>query len=160
MFRILLITALFFSFIGNSYAQDDQVKSFLDELEFKYEVDSDNDFKLTFEFEDDRSQLIFINGSIEVYQEVDVVEIWAPVMRFKGNLSKKVANKVLATSNQKKIGAFEIRESVDVKEKLLVYVTKIPLDSITAEQFGAFLHHVLVVADEEEKELTKGKDDW
>ena len=60
-------------------AVDSGIKAQLAELDYQYEVDEDNDFKLVFEVgEEGRSQIVYILSAVETYGAHKVREIWSP----------------------------------------------------------------------------------
>ena len=79
----------------------------LDALQYKYEVDKDGDYKLTFGMDNDRSQLAFVISSLESFGEVKVREIWAPAYRApNGAFPVDVANRLLEDSQSSKLGGW------------------------------------------------------
>lgn len=126
----------------------------LDGLGYKYEVDEDGDYKLTFDMDDNgRSQLAYVISNVEKFGELRVREIWAPAYRADGNqFPVDVANRLLADSHSSKLGGW-------VKQgNMAVFVVKVPADA-PASQLEDAIDFVLRTADEMEKELT-GEDEF
>lgn len=126
----------------------------LDGLGYKYEVDEDGDYKLTFDMDDNgRSQLAYVISSVEKFGELRVREIWAPAYRAEDDqLPADVANRLLADSHSSKLGGW-------VKQgNMAVFVVKVPADA-SASQLDDAIDFVLRSADTMEKELT-GEDEF
>jgi hypothetical protein len=142
---------------ARAYDVDTRVKAALDELGYNYEIDSDNDFKMVFNTDDNRTQLLFVNSSTEQYGDLEIREIWSPVYKFKGNLPVAVANKLLEQSFQKKIGSFDVWVRTD--DKVVRFCAKINADAPTAE-LSDVIRAIYTTADAMEKELTGKKDEY
>lgn len=139
---------------GNS--GDSRVKNALEKLGYKYDVNSTGRIKLTFKVTDERTQLIFINSSTENYENFEIREVWSPAYKSEGQLPRDVANRLLISSNDKKLGAWQV--SVSDNTYLAVFSVKIAANS-DSESLKSTMQLVMRVADEMEKELT-GKDDY
>lgn len=138
----------------HSTAADARIGKQLDTLGYKYEVDEDGDYKLTFDMGEDRSQLGFVISRTESYGKHKVREVWAPAYRSPGEqFPVEIANKLLEDSQSSKMGAW-------VKQgNMAVFVVKIPADASDQELDDA-LDYALRAADLMEKELTPGKDEF
>ncbi|MEO6518180.1 MAG: hypothetical protein ABIO17_04190 [Pseudoxanthomonas sp.] len=133
---------------------DARIKSQLAELEYKYEVDEDNDFKLVFNVGDSkRSQIVYVRSPIETYGTHAVREIWSPgYVSPKDEFPAAVANQLLEASNEAKLGSW-------VKQgRNAIFVVKIAADA-SNEQLDDAIDLAVSLADEMEAELTPGKDD-
>lgn len=125
----------------------------LDSLDYKYEVDEDGDYKLVFDLDNNRTQLVFVRSSVETFGAHHVREIWSPGYKSPSpQFSAAVANRLLEDSNESKMGSW-------VKQgDLAMFVVKIDADS-TAEQLSDAIDAASRSADEMELELTK-KDEY
>lgn len=134
-------------------AIDASVKARLEAAGIKYEVDSDNDFKVTYSFtNDNRTQLLFIISKTESVMGITVREVYSPAARLKQTkINGEKALKLLRDSRNNKIGSWEI------DDELLYYVIKVP-DNINSEQLEAIMDIAAQTADDMERELT-GRDD-
>jgi len=132
---------------------DPSIARQLDGLEYKYQVDDDGDYKLTFNMDNGRSQLAFVISAVESFGEMKVREIWAPAYRApEGEFPAKVANRLLEDSQSSKLGAW-------VKQgDMAVFVVKLAADA-SQGQLDDALDFVLRTADQMELELT-GKDEF
>ena len=133
---------------------DARIKAQLAELGYKYELDSDNDFKLVFEVGDEgRSQIVYVLSTVETYGKHSVREFWSPAYESPTeNFSGPVANRLLEASNIAKLGAW-------VKQgKNATFVIKIPSNA-SKEELDDAIDAAVKLADEMENELTPGQDD-
>lgn len=136
---------------------DPAVKRLLDELKYKYDVDEEGDFRLTFgldEKDEGRSQLVFVRSPVETYGSHRVREIWSPAYQASGDeFPVKVANRLLEATQESKLGAWA------KQGRYAVFVVKLPADAKAAELDDA-VDAALRSADAMEQELTPGKDDF
>ncbi|MEO0079461.1 MAG: hypothetical protein ABIK44_02130 [candidate division WOR-3 bacterium] len=154
----LVIVPVAFGQLGSSKSGDHRVKKALDELGLKYTIDSDGDFKLTFEFEDGRSQLCFINSGTETFKLFEIREVWAPAYKTDGPFTATVANKLLEDSFKKKLGAWQTMVGSDGSH-LAVFAAKIDANC-DAQSLHACIKAVVSAADDMEEELTGTKDEY
>jgi len=135
-------------------AADAGIKAQLAALDYQYEVDADNDFKLVFEVgEEGRSQIVYILSAVESYGAHKVREIWSPAYESAtGDFAAPIANRLLEASNSAKLGAW-------VKQgRNAVFVVKIAADA-SKEALDDAIGAASGLADEMEAELSPGKDD-
>lgn len=134
---------------------DERVKKLLDELQLKYEIDSDKDFKLVFEVgEAGRSQVVWIRSRTETYRNLEIREIMSPgYAAVDGELPHDVALKLLADNRAKKMGAWQ----KDGKYGVFVAHVAAQLD---AEGLKSALLFTVEAADEMEQQLTGDRDEF
>lgn len=135
-------------------AADAGIKAQLAELDYRYEVDEDNDFKLVFEVgEKGRSQIVYILSAVETYGEHKVREIWSPAYESAtDDFAAPIANRLLEASSSAKLGGW-------VKHgRNAVFVVKIAADA-SKESLDDAISAASGLADEMEAELSPGKDD-
>ena len=135
-------------------AADAGIKAQLAELDYQYEVDEDNDFKLVFEVgEEGRSQIVYVRSPVESYGEHQVREIWSPAYHSPTeSFPALIANRLLEDSDNKKLGGWVKQDNY------AVFVVKIPANA-GAEALDDALDAAMAAADEMENELTPGQDD-
>jgi hypothetical protein len=134
-------------------APDPAIKAQLDSLDMKYEVDSDGDYKLTFDAGEGRSQIVWIRSATDKYGSVKVREIWSPGYKFSGaQLPVAIANRLLEHSHGLILGGWT------KQKQFAMLVVKIPVSS-TPQQLRDAAESAADAADEIEAELTPGKDD-
>ena len=135
---------------------DPRIKDVLEELQIRYEVDQDGDYKVLFEWDDDgRSQVAFINSATETLDQMELREVWSAAYVSEKPLEAKVANRLLEDSFIKKLGSWQVMKTSD--QWVGMFTVKIDADADAAAIMTA-LEAVLTSADEMEKELL-GSDD-
>ena len=134
-------------------AEDNSVKSRLDSVGQKYEIDKDGDFKLVFNFTGEkRTQLVFVSGAASaVAGGLQVRNIYSAVAKVKEDEIAGKAADLLAANNRYKIGAYEIGG------QYAWFSIKIP-DNATGAQLLDAIQTVASVADDKEKELSGARD--
>ena len=136
-------------------APDPKVAAQLDKAEVTYEVDEEGDYKMVFEMDDKRTQMVFLRAPVETFGKRRIREIWAPAYKA-GNGNKipvDVANRLLDATMANKIGAWAAEGDV------AVFVVKIDADA-TADELRETIEAAADTADAMEMELTPGKDDF
>ncbi len=137
---------------------DPRVKKILDEIGVGYEINDDGDYKLILEMENGRSQLCYINSSVEEYKTMQIREVWSPAYKSSCPFSAAVANQLLEDSYQKKLGAWGVWKSASTNSYIAVFAAKLPADCDGPTLASAILG-VVTAADNMEQQLT-GKDDY
>ncbi len=140
-------------------AADPRVKTALDKAGMKYELTDDGDYKVTLEFDDNRSQVVLINSNTEKLNDtnMEVREIYAVGYKATGSLTGEIANTMLKDSQKRKIGAWELVGLAGGK-LLAVFNAKVNIDT-SADNLAKIIQQVAIRADNMEKELTN-KDDF
>jgi len=136
--------------VGAKSKADPRLRKALDESQLKYAETPEGDFKLLFNLEDDRTQLVFVESNTETMGIIEVREVWS--IGWKGNEapSAEVANKLLLDNHRKKIGAWELVKADDTY--YAVFNVKVSADC-GAEALKSIIVGVAQTADEMEKEL-------
>ncbi|MGB3392820.1 MAG: hypothetical protein WA956_13615 [Stenotrophomonas sp.] len=131
---------------------DPKVAAQLDSLDYQYEVDDDGDYRMVFDMEDERTQLVFVRSSVETYGNHRIREIWSPGYKAPGpQFPALVANRLLEDSNASKLGSW-------VKQgETAMFVVKIDADA-SAEMLGDAIDAAIKSADAIELELTAQDD--
>ena len=134
-------------------APDPAVKAQLDSLDIRYDVDSDGDYKVTFDLGKGRSQVLWIRSAITSYGSLKVREIWSPGYKYSGtDLPPKIANRLLEHSHQLILGGWT------KQKQFAMLAVKIPV-SATPQQMRDACEAAASAADEMEQEFTPGKDE-
>ena len=132
---------------------DPAIKAQLESLDIKFDLDSDGDYKVTFDLGNGRSQLVWIRSATDNYGSLKVREIWSPGYKFEGGeLPAKIANRLLEHSHGLILGGWTKQKN------FAMLAVKIPV-SATPQQLRDAAEAAADAADEIEKELTPGKDD-
>ena len=138
---------------------DPAIGRLLDKLDYKYDIDEEGDYRLTFGLgeEDEkkgRSQLVYVRSPVETYGSYRIREIWSPAYQASGDqFPAAVANRLLQATNESKMGAWA------KQGKYAVFVVKLAADA-DASALDDAMEAALHSADEMEAELTPGKDDF
>ncbi len=135
-------------------AEDKSVADRLDQEGLKYEVDTDGDYKVTLNYEDEgRTQLVFVSGKTEAVSGLTIREVFSPAARVEtDSIDGDKALKLLEESSAIKVGSWELRGGV------IYFVAKV-LDSITATELNSLLNIVAGRADDKEIELSGDRDE-
>lgn len=138
-------------------AGDPAVRQLLDKLKYKYEVDEEGDYRLTFgldDSDDGRSQLVYVRSPVETFGSHKIREVWSPgYVSASDEFPAKVANRLLEATQASKLGAWA------KQGRYAVFVVKLPADA-NANQLDDAVEAALRSADEMEQELTPGKDEF
>ncbi|WP_223620186.1 YbjN domain-containing protein [Lysobacter sp. ESA13C] len=133
---------------------DPRIGKQLDALGYKYEVDKDGDYTLTFGLDEDRSQMAYVISHTERYGKLQVREVWSPGYRTSDkDFPAEVANRLLEDSQLSKMGGWVKQDSV------AVFVVKLDADA-SQEDLDDAIDYVVRAADEMESQLTPGQDEF
>ncbi len=142
--------------LGGRKKGDPRVKRALDELRYKYTVNSSGDYELIFELDDDRTQKAFVNSNTETFCEVEIREVWSVGFIADGMPMSKLANFLLLDNGRVKIGSWRIAKLSGGKVAI-IYGAQVSADA-DAETLRACLNIVSNKADELENALGDGQD--
>ena len=150
---------------------DQRVKIALDRIGYKYELDTNNDYKLTPIHTEQtgtsadgkaiwRTQLVYVNSNTERYGTLEIREVLAPAFLSNGPLSAEVANRLLRENNSVKLGSWRlvlINSGPNSGKYLAMFAAQINADS-DSESLRLTIKSVILIADRMEKELTNADD--
>ena len=142
--------ALLLSVAGASSAAepDKAVGRQLEKLGFNFEVDEDGDYRMVFDLEDDRTQLVYVRSAVEEFGSHAVREVWSPGYTSATDaLPVAVANRLLEDSQDAKLGGWV------KQERTAMFVVKVNAEA-TAEQLNDAIDAATRTADAMELELT------
>ncbi len=141
------------AFGAHATTPDPSVAKALDALGYPYEVDEDGDYKMVFDVENDRTQLVFVRSAVEDYGSHRIREIWSPGYNAPtGQFSAEIANRLLEDAQSAKLGGWV------KQQQLAMFVVKVDADAdgpVLADAIDAATH----TADEMERALT-GQDEY
>lgn len=121
---------------------------------YDYEVDADGDYRLVFELEGGRSQLVYVRSPVENYGSLSVREIWSPGFRVKGSpFPAAIADRLLVESERSKLGGW-VRQG-----DMAMFVVKIDA-AAGNDQLADAIDAAIRSADELEQEMTLGADEF
>ncbi len=132
---------------------DKAVARHLDKLGYTYEVDEEGDYRMVFDVEGDRTQMVYVRSSVEDFGSHNIREIWSPAYSAKTKqFPVAVANRLLEDSQDAKMGGWVKQDTT------AMFVVKIDADA-TADQLSDAIDAAIRTADAMELELTK-KDEF
>jgi hypothetical protein len=152
---LLAIVAAVLSLTVAAATPDPIVKRMLDAKGTPFEVDEDGDYKILVNYKSEgRTQLVFVRSVVETYGKQRVREVWSyGYQGDKDQFSSLVANRLLDASNKVKLGSW-------VKQgKSAVFVVKVSAEA-SADELDNAIDAAAAAADEMEKELTEGRDEF
>ena len=134
---------------------DPRVSTLLDQLQIRYEIDPDGDFKLVFDLGNGRSQVAFVNSSTERFGGFEIRETWSIAHISDGPLDADLANELLQRSRRLKFGGWGVDLRGDRHH--IIFTVHLSADSDAAALMQA-LEITLSMSDELERELTGDHD--
>ena len=134
---------------------DLHIKNLLDELGLNYAIGDDRDFKLEFQYDSGRSQVLFVNSTTEEYKNMEIREVWSFAHKEETPLPGWMANKLLESSDNAKWGAWEVTGKGPY---FVIFVVKLDAHC-SAQTLSDAMKVVRNQADDMEKELN-GADDF
>ncbi|KAF1017169.1 MAG: hypothetical protein GAK31_00428 [Stenotrophomonas maltophilia] len=148
-----LLVALATAGAAGAAEPDKAIARHLDKLGYEYDVDEDGDYRLVFDMDNKRSQMVYVRSSVEDFGSHNIREVWSPA--YQGSTAQfpaQVANLLLEDSQDAKMGGWV------KQDKVAMFVVKIDADA-SAEQLSDAIDAAIRTADAMELELTK-KDDF
>lgn len=127
-----------------------QLEKLLERADLGYEKTDSGALRVLYEFDDGRSQLVFLMPQGQ-FDDVDVVEIYSPVMRLRDDTVPAVlGRRLLEMNGERKITYFGVE---DVEGTLMVFCYhNTPSEKLDAKTLETLLLAVSTFADEMEKE--------
>jgi hypothetical protein len=133
---------------------DPRVASALNNLDIKYTVDSDGDYRIVYNLSNGRTQMGFIRSNTYKFAGIEMREIFSYGLLSVNEFGVKISNYLLRENTNKKIGSWGIERSGD--KYAASFTAKISSD-LKGDALVAVIIAVLNTADELERGLT-GKD--
>jgi len=130
---------------------DSRVQALLDELELKYDIDSDGDFRVGFELEDGRSQLAFIRSETTQFGKFDIREVFSVAHILNGPLDGQLANALLIYNAHVKLGSWRVDRRGD-DTCIVAFAVQIAANTDAKSLYTA-LRLVIETADDVERKL-------
>ncbi|MFA6545516.1 MAG: hypothetical protein WCS99_13945 [Limisphaerales bacterium] len=131
---------------------DPRVQRLLDQLELKYQIGGEGDFKVIFNIGDGRSQLGFISSKAYTLSTLEIREIYSFGYECDGPLPASVANILLRLNGHVKLGAWRVMRLASGRH-LAAFAAQIAANT-DAHTLRTTLVSVLKTADDLEKELS------
>jgi hypothetical protein len=131
---------------------DSRVRFLLDELDLKYEIDDDGDFKVRFKLDDDRTHSGYVISETNRFEKFEIREVFAVAYISESPLDADLANALLIFNSNVKFGAWPVK--TDSQNRCVVaFSAQIAADT-DSESLGAVLKAVVVTADTVERKLS------
>lgn len=131
-----------------------KIEALCSACELVYDQTHENSVRMMFEMDDDRSQMVIING-VETNDGNEVVTIQSAVLKLEGlpnqMLGGDMAKKLLRENSQMALAKWSIDETQD--GKYLVATSNWYLETLDAEEFYRAVRVVAGAADEMESTL-------
>jgi len=131
---------------------DLRVKRLLDQLELKYAIDPDGDFRVIFGLEPERTQTAFIRSETSMLGNLEIREVFSVGYECQGPLPAEVANALLIFNAHVKLGAWGVLRLPD-NRCFAAFTAKIAADT-DAQTLMTTLMAVLRIADDVEAKLS------
>jgi len=136
---------------------DARIAAQLKSLNYKYDVTDDGDYRLVIEMSDrKRTQLVVVNSNTEVYDKVEIREVWSTALLVDEAVDAALARRLLKANDTLKLGAWRVwpaDKTGDTARVYIVFAAQIDA-SATEEMLAAALAMVAQTADALEKEIT------
>ncbi len=148
------LLALLLAVAGSSTAAeaDKAVGRQLEKLGFNFEVDEDGDYRMVFDLDNDRTQLVYVRSAVEEFGSHAVREVWSPGYTSATDaLPVTVANRLLEDAQDAKLGGWV------KQQRTAMFVVKVDAKA-SADQLNDAIDAATRTADAMELELT-GKDE-
>jgi hypothetical protein len=144
---------------ANAAEDDGRVKQALDSAAVEYTVTQDKTYKVVIKIKGGRTQVVLIDSKTSKIKgtNMEFREVYALAYQFNAALSGEMANKMMAQSHDKKIGAWEIIEGSS-GIKLAVFTAKVDAE-LNGVNLSKIINSVGLVADQMENDLS-GKDEY
>lgn len=95
--------------VGEKKEADPRVKRLLDKADLKYEIDRDGDYKMINRFDNNRTQLVFVNSRTVRLGEMEIREIWSVGYVSDGVMPDEIVKDLLEANCKVKLGGWELR---------------------------------------------------
>jgi hypothetical protein len=140
---------------------DARVRKALESAGLKYEIASDNTYKITIGLDNGRTQVVLVDSDTNKLNgaKMEFRDVYSLGYKVNGALSQEIANKMMMQSHDKKIGAWEIFTQKDDSNRFAMFTAKIDAE-MNGTNLKKIIESVGSIADDMEKELTNGKDDY
>jgi hypothetical protein len=144
-----LLAALLFAPAAFAAEPDKAVARHLDTLGYPYEVDEDGDYRMVFDMDNDRTQLVYVRSVVEEFGANKVREVWSPGYQSSTDaFPQAVANRLLEDSQDAKMGGWV------KQERIAMFVVKLDADA-PSQALGDAISAATRTADAMELELTR-----
>jgi hypothetical protein len=148
---VLAIGVLAPGFAQTKNKSDPRVAVILSDLGLTYKVNSSGNYAVTFDEDNNRTQVVYIMSSTDTYKGIEIREIWSIAGNFDSEPDSAQLIDLMKESAKNKIGDWALEEQDD-GTYLLFYTIKNPV-KIDNAAFKMALQFAADVADTREKDL-------
>jgi hypothetical protein len=144
-----------FTMIQTSAQQtDSRISRQLNNMNLKFDTTTSGDFKLLFELNDKRTQMVFVNSVTKMFEDAEVREISSPALFITNadQLGKDQLWSLLAFNSQSVLGAWQLQQASNGWG--LHFTVKVPAQ-MPDNRLMMYMVLVAKVADEMEKTLSQ-----
>lgn len=156
MKKAFLIAVLALAAMGasaQSLAGD--LKNLIDATGLKYQVTKAGNVAVTYNLDDERSQVVYITGKSSKVGNLIVREVWSNAGYYPGDVDADTLVALLTAGADEALGAWNLEE--DEGDYLAYYSTSIPM-TLAAADLAEVLEYVAAVADALEVTLSDADD--
>ncbi len=132
-------------------AQDSRVEKALKKEGLKYELTESGRYKLVYETDGGRTQMVFVDSKTQRLGNYEVREIWSPVYVETRTIPDRSALQLLEANSGYKVGAWEITSSDG--QYMVSFSVKVPAD-LDSGALSSVLSATASTADGVEEKLT------
>ena len=136
---------------------DDRVRRLLEELKLPYDIDKDGDFRIVFNIDDTRSQVVAVESETRQVDNLEIRGVWSIGLKSEAPLHADVANALLVHNGSVELGAWQLIRKED-DSCTAIFLCPIAANT-TAASLRSVMHAVALAADHIEEQLT-GEDDF
>lgn len=140
--------------VGKKKTGDKRVAAALDQAELKYEVTDRGDFKLLYELDDDRTQVVIIGSKTEKLGDLEIREVWSIAQQSDGEFDGETANALLVDNGNRKVGAWQVAVEEETDQHTAIFSAQVDAAADSAA-LAQVIVAVVQTADEMENELTE-----
>ncbi len=153
---LIFIHILFFVSLTVVFAQekDVRIERQLNNMNLQFEVTSAGNFKLLFELDSSRTQIVFINSATKKIKDAEVREISSParLLSNASEMSNEQLWMIMTENFNSVLGAWQMEPSTD--GWALHFTVKVPA-LMPENRLMMYMIHVATVADQMEKRFSE-----
>jgi hypothetical protein len=138
-------------------SHDQRVKTQLDKLGINYSITEHGDFKVIFEMDNDRTQMVFIESNTNKYEGMEIREVKsiAAIKNRKSEYTQPLLLSLLELNQTYKLGAWQIHGGEE--PYILQFAIRLSANA-TQTVLDDSIRLAAYIADEMEKEITNQDD--
>lgn len=154
----MLITQYAFSQEKDELKTDSRLEKVLDREKLEFTINSNKDFSLNFELEQNRTQVVIANSNTNIVGELEIREFHSVAWKGTSLFDSKIAFDLLQKNDQYKIGGWCVHKDPD-GVYYLMFIVKTSAE-LNGDSTRSMLELCAAMADEMENQLTPGSDEF